>query len=240
MQAFDTITVIGARRDDSSSGGEGNDDYRRWRGDDTIYGGGGPTVPDAVNIADDGSVDLAIRGDQWPNNAPPDILMVGCWPNDTIFGEDDDDILIVARATNFLDGGQRTNDTLEAGDGDDTTPWRPRCRHHDAVGLAKTPFSAPIQRFQTADVIDGGTDDGGVPGGELRPHSIFRCGGRFSIINQTVDADATRPLGPCMSNADAFHDSTFSESRILFPCSPPAVVATPRGEVPVRGCEGRR
>lgn len=226
---IDDDTVIGGAGDDFIIGGEGNDDIQAGDGDDTVYGGGGPTVPDAVNIADDGSDGLPFGADQVPNNGI-DVIDGGAG-NDTIFGEDDNDLLIGGTGDDFLDGG-KDNDVLEGGDGNDTLVGG---QGQDTMsgGAGQDSFLGTSAEDFNGDTIDGGTDDGGVPGGDFDTLDLSGVAGGFSIINQTVDADGDSTSGTVVFNVDG-STLDFSEIENIIPCfTPGTLVATPRGEVPV-------
>ena len=104
--------------------GEGNDTVDGGDGNDTIFGGLGLTVPDGINIPDDGSNGIA--PDPVPDNGKDSLD--GGRGNDLIFGEDDDDTLIGGIGDDTLDGGIDDDslqgdigfDSLIGGQGDDT------------------------------------------------------------------------------------------------------------------------
>ena len=237
---IDDDTVLGGAGDDTIISGEGNDTVEGGDGDDLIYGGLGPSVPDTLNIEDDGSNASGFGPDPVPNNGK-DVLDGGAG-NDTIFGEDDDDLLIGGTGDDFLDGGI-DDDTLLGGEGDDTLRGGQGIDQMEGGDDVDT-FVIDTEGDGTGDTVIGG--EGGVDNDTL---DLSGYGPNKKVVfdEDLAPGDKVDPGGtPGEAGKVVFYDGagfeddnivgemSFSEIENVIPCfTPGALIATPRGEVPV-------
>ncbi|PIE16617.1 MAG: type I secretion protein [Rhodobacterales bacterium] len=121
---YDDDVIDGGDGDDTIIGNEGNDTIDGGAGDDTIYAGVDPSVPDGVNIPDDGSgpfgPDLVPgNGMDVVHGGDGDDTIYGGDDDDTLYGDDGDDVIYGEIDDDTLEGGAG-NDTLSGGQGEDT------------------------------------------------------------------------------------------------------------------------
>ncbi len=206
---IDDDTVEGNDGDDTIIGGEGNDEIDGGDGDDLIYGGLDDSVPDVVNIPDDGSGPF---GPDLVTDNNNDVISGGDG-NDTIFGRDDGDTLFGDAGEDFLDGGV-DDDVVFGGDDDDT-----------------------IIGGQGADTLSGGDDrdtflggnggddvDGGSGGDDF--DTLDLTGSDVDFITYT-SADREDGIVTFLDGSTM----TFEEIENVIPCfTPGTLIATPRGE----------
>ena len=134
---FDADTIDGGAGDDEIIGGEGSDLIDGGDGNDVIFGGLDPSLPDALNIPDDGSGPFG--PDLVPNNGMDTID--GGAGDDLIFGQDDDDVILGGSGNDTIDAGI-DDDLVDGGSGDDL-----------------------IAGGQGNDTIEGSTGDDTIDGG---------------------------------------------------------------------------
>ena len=213
---LDDDQIDGGTGDDTIIGGEGSDAIDGGEGNDTIYGGLDPSLPDALNIRDDGS-----DGDPDPDPTNGMDVIHGGAGNDTIYGQDDDDTIYGGDGDDYLDGGidedyiegGAGNDTIIGGHGDDTL----------IGGDDRDTFIGSAGN----DTVDGGT------GGDDYD-TLDLSGTNFTITSQTLDADGDSTSG----TIDFFDDDgnptgtmNFTEIEEIVPCFTPGTrIATPQGE----------
>jgi large repetitive protein len=216
---FDDDTIHGDTGNDTIIGAEGSDSISGGDGEDLIYGGYGPGVPDAVNIPDD-------AGDLRPDNGR-DTIDAGSG-NDTVYGLDDADSISGGSGNDMLDGGI-DNDTVAGGDGNDTIIG--------GQGLDSLFGGADRDSIDggLGDVVDGGTS--GDDFDTLNLTGVVPSGGRVELVDVTVDADGDSTSGTAIirdASDVEIGRVVFTEIEEIIPCfTPGALIATPRGEVPV-------
>lgn len=168
---LDRDFLDGGAGDDFIIGGEGSDNILAGDGNDTVYGGLHPSLPDELNIRNDGSL-----GDPDPEiNNGRDVIDGGAG-DDVIFGQDDDDTLLGGSGNDRIDGGidddvifgEEGNDYLLGGQGIDTI----------IGGIGN-------------DTIDGGIGADNMSGGADRDTFVNITQGDAVDGNETFTSDAT-------------------------------------------------
>ncbi|GAB5445868.1 tandem-95 repeat protein [Gymnodinialimonas sp.] len=234
---FDDDIITSGDGNDEILGGEGSDTINSGDGDDTIQGGIGT---DAANLIDD-NVNPA-------NNDPildngDDLINAGAG-NDLVFGEDDNDTIDGGEGNDTLDGGI-DDDTIMGGDGNDEIIGGQGADSLDGglgddtfnVGTFTDPVFGDEYKEGLGDTIVGGEDPGD---GDVDVLDLTGSGSLKVVFDDGIDPTGT----PGESGTVIFYtDNTqttiagtleFKEIENVIPCfTPGAMIATPRGEVPV-------
>lgn len=234
---FDADDITSGSGNDQIIGGEGSDTINSGAGDDTIQGGIGT---DAANLIDD-NVNPANNDDILDNG--DDLINAGAG-DDVVFGEDDNDTIDGGTGDDTLDGGI-DDDTITGGEGDDVIIGGQGADSLDGgtgddtfnVGTFTDPVFGDEYVEGIGDTVVGGED---VGDGDV---DVLDLNGSvdFDIVYQ----DSIDPTGtPGESGKVIYYtDDTktvikgelvFKEIENVIPCfTPGAMIATPRGEVPV-------
>jgi hypothetical protein len=237
---FDDDHIESGSGDDKVLSGEGSDTVLAGAGNDTVYGGLGPGIGDFANLIDD-NVDPH-RDDPIPDNGD-DLIYAGAG-NDRVFGQDDSDTIHGGTGDDTLDGGI-DDDVVKGGDGDD----------HITGGQGADTLKGGFgdDTFKTAtyvdpiygdayvegigDKVEGGEDpdDGDTDVLDLRGSGPLKI-----VYDDAIDPDGeSGESGKVFFYKDADRkevagELTFKEIENVIPCfTPGALIATPRGEVPV-------
>lgn len=207
-------TINGLAGNDTISGGAGNDTLNGGKGNDILNGGAGNDTASYASATSPVQVDLAISGSQATGTEGQDTLisienLLGSVFNDTLFGDNLDNILKGAAGNDTLNG-RGGDDTLIGGLGNDTLIG--------GAGADTFLFDGPFGRGNVDTVKDftSGLDHigftsfalqivgyGEVPPGQLAPE-LFHIGERAAnadhhlIYNQQTgvlyfDPDGTGP-----------------------------------------------
>ncbi|UWQ94145.1 cadherin-like domain-containing protein [Rhodobacteraceae bacterium M385] len=233
----DADTITTGSGNDSIVGGEGDDLINSGDGDDTIDGGVGSDLANFIDEPNDG-----FTGDPILNNGD-DTINAGAG-NDVVNGEDDNDLIDGGEGDDTLDGGI-DDDTILGGEGDDVIIGGQGADSLDG-GLGNDTFN--VGTFTdpngTGDYVEGAGDTivgGEDPGdGDVDTLDLTGAGSLKVVYDDGIDPTGT----PGESGTVIFYtDNTqseeagrleFKEIENVIPCfTPGAMIATPRGEVPV-------
>lgn len=233
----DADTITTGSGNDSIVGGEGDDLINSGDGDDTIDGGVGSDLANFIDEPNDG-----FTGDPILNNGD-DTINAGAG-NDVVNGEDDNDLIDGGEGDDTLDGGI-DDDTILGGEGNDVIIGGQGADSLDG-GLGNDTFN--VGTFTdpngTGDYVEGAGDTivgGEDPGdGDVDTLDLTGAGSLKVVYDDGIDPTGT----PGESGTVIFYtDNTqteeagrleFKEIENVIPCfTPGAMIATPRGEVPV-------
>lgn len=234
---YDRDLITSGSGNDLIIGGEGNDTIYSGGGDDTIYGG---INNDQVNLIDD-NVNPAFNDDILDNG--DDLIYAGDG-NDLVFGEDDNDTIHGGAGNDTLDGGI-DDDVIFGGEGDDLIIGGQGADSLDGglgndtftVGTFTDPIYGDDYVEGLGDTIIGGEDPDGNDVDVLDLN-----GSRFFDILFEDSIDPTGTSGESGrviyytddTKATVKGELVFKEIENVIPCfTPGAMIATPRGEVPV-------
>ncbi|WP_341861585.1 cadherin-like domain-containing protein [Gymnodinialimonas sp. 57CJ19] len=233
----DADTITTGSGDDSIVGGEGSDLINSGDGDDTIDGGVGNDLANFIDEPNDG-----FTGDPILNNGD-DTINAGAG-DDVVNGEDDNDLIDGGEGDDTLDGGI-DDDTILGGEGDDVIIGGQGADSLDGglgddtfnVGTFTDPNGTGDYVEGAGDTIVGGEDPGD---GDVDTLDLTGAGSLKVVYDDGIDPTGT----PGESGTVIFYtDNTqseeagrleFKEIENVIPCfTPGAMIATPRGEVPV-------
>ncbi|MEX3015135.1 cadherin-like domain-containing protein [Gymnodinialimonas hymeniacidonis] len=231
----DTITT--GDGNDSIIGGEGSDNIDSGDGDDTIDGGVGSPAANFIDEPNDG-----FTGDPILDNGD-DTINAGAG-DDVVRGEDDNDLIDGGEGDDTLDGGI-DDDTIFGGDGNDVIVGGQGADSLDGgfgddvfnVGTFTDPNGTGDYQEGIGDEIVGGEDPGD---GDEDTLDLTGSGSLKVVFDDSIDPGGQ----PGESGTVIFYTDdtqteesgrlTFKEIENVIPCfTPGAMIATPRGEVPV-------
>ncbi len=231
----DTITT--GDGNDSIVGGEGDDLINSGDGDDTIYGGVGSPLANFIDEPNEG-----FTADPILNNGN-DTINAGAG-DDVVSGEDDSDLIDGGTGDDTLDGGI-DDDTVLGGEGDDVIVGGQGADSLDGglgndvfnVGTFTDPNGTGDYQEGVGDTIVGGEDPGD---GDIDTLDLTGGGSLKVVYDDSVDPTGTPgESGTVIFYTDATQTEEsgrleFREIENVIPCfTPGAMIATPRGEVPV-------
>lgn len=234
---FDADVITSGDGNDEILGGEGSDTINSGDGDDTIQGGIGT---DVANLIDD-NVNPANNDDILDNG--DDLINAGAG-NDVVFGEDDNDTIDGGEGDDTLDGGI-DDDTILGGTGDDSIIGGQGADSMDG-GLGDDTFAVGTFTDPVfGDTYDEGLGDTVVGGEDVGDGDVDVLDLTGSVDFDILYQDSIDPTGTSGESGKVVYytDDTktvikgelvFKEIENVIPCfTPGAMIATPRGEVPV-------